>query len=109
MGQASERDKKCLATTWKQFSSYIMHHQNSPVVLPFGTGSFLIVGKKMGTHPSDLSLSTLTPLDLFFWRFVKDNVYREQVQHENLLRDRIVRTAKCITNEMFANTWQETE
>jgi hypothetical protein len=48
-----------------------------------------------------------TPLDFPPCGFVKDNVYREEVQNVNELRGRIVRTADCITNEMLANTWQK--
>jgi hypothetical protein len=46
----------------------------------------------------------LIPLDFFFWGFIKDIVYCE-VQNVNELHDRIARAADCITNEMFANTW----
>jgi hypothetical protein len=31
------------------------------------------------------------------------------MQNVNELRDRIVRAAECITNEMFSSTWPETE
>jgi hypothetical protein len=50
----------------------------------------------------------LTHLD-FFWGFVKDILCRKKVQNVNELRDRIVRAAKCVTNEMLTSMWRETE
>jgi hypothetical protein len=40
---------------------------------------------------------------------VKDIVYHKKVQNVNELRDRTVRAAECVTNEMLVSTWQETE
>jgi hypothetical protein len=50
----------------------------------------------------------LTPLDIFFWVLLNDTVNRE-VQSSDQLRDRIVRAAERVNNEMLANTWWETE
>jgi hypothetical protein len=51
----------------------------------------------------------LTLLDIFFWGFVEDIVYDEKVQNVNELRDRIVRAAECVTNEVLASKWRQTE
>jgi len=40
---------------------------------------------------------------------LKDTIYREEGPNVNELRDRISRAAECVTNEMFASTWRETE
>jgi len=63
--------------------------------------------RKRGTH----SLPPRSPdfFYYFFWRFVKGVVYHEKVQNINEIRDRIVRSAECITNEVLASTWQEAE
>jgi hypothetical protein len=63
-----------------------------------------------GTFPAPPPRSPdLTPLDFLFWGFVKDILYREEVQNMHELRDRIVRAAKCVTTEMPASTWRGTE
>jgi hypothetical protein len=36
-------------------------------------------------------------------------VYCEKGENVNEMRDRIVRAAECVTNEMLASTWRETE
>jgi hypothetical protein len=46
----------------------------------------------------------LIPLNFLFWKFVKDIADRKKAQNVNELRDRIVRAAECVTNEMLANT-----
>jgi hypothetical protein len=48
-------------------------------------------------------------LDFFLWVFVKDAAYYKKVQNMNEVCDTIVRGAECITKEILANTWQETE
>jgi hypothetical protein len=53
------------------------------------------------------SFSVFNSSEIFFWMFVKDTVYCEKVRNVNKLRDRIVKAAKCITNEMFASTYPE--
>jgi hypothetical protein len=40
---------------------------------------------------------------------VKNIVYCDKVQNGNHMHDRIVRATQHITNEMLANTWQETD
>jgi hypothetical protein len=40
---------------------------------------------------------------------VKDIIYRESMQDVIELRHRIITVAECITNEMIASTWRETE
>jgi hypothetical protein len=40
---------------------------------------------------------------------VKDIVYREKSAKLNEFRDKIIRAAECITNEMLANTWRDIE
>jgi hypothetical protein len=40
----------------------------------------------------------MTSLDVFFWGFIKGIVCPEKVQNVDELRDRIVRTAQCVTN-----------
>jgi hypothetical protein len=44
----------------------------------------------------------------FFYGFLKFVVYREKL-HLNELRDRIIRTAECVTIEMLVTTRPETE
>jgi len=69
----------CVMFLWEQFSTYMVHHPTSPFVfVPFWTGSFLIVFRKRGPIPRPHHSPGLTPLDLFFWGFMKDNVYHEQ-------------------------------
>jgi hypothetical protein len=45
----------------------------------------------------------------FFLGFVKGIVYHEKVKNLNELHDRLIRVTECVNDEMFANTWQETE
>jgi hypothetical protein len=44
-----------------------------------------------------------------FWEFVKDIAYGEKEKNAKELHHRIIRAAKCVTNEMIANIWWETE
>jgi hypothetical protein len=48
-------------------------------------------------------------MDPFFSGCVKEIVNREKMQNMKDLHDRIVRAAECVTNEMLASTWRETE
>jgi len=50
----------------------------------------------------------LTPL-IFSLKVSEDIVYYEKVQHMNELRDRIVKVAECVANEMFVTTRRQTE
>jgi len=50
-----------------------------------------------------------SPLDFFFWGFVKDIDYHEKVQNVNEVHDRIVRGADDITDKVLAVNSQETE
>jgi hypothetical protein len=45
----------------------------------------------------------LTTLD-FSLGFIKDTVYREKLKNVNMMRDRIVRAADCVTNETLVGT-----
>jgi hypothetical protein len=68
------------------------------------------LNRKGRTHFLDLSFSRFYASSfLLLGIFVKDNVYREKVQNLKELRDRTIRTAECVTNEMLANTSPETE
>jgi hypothetical protein len=94
---------------WEQFSSQMVHHLTSPAVfVPFWTGSFLIVGYEEGTHSLVPLFCRFDPFGFFFWLFVKDVAYREKVENVNELRDRTVRAAECVNNEMLTNGWQDT-
>jgi hypothetical protein len=53
--------------------------------------------------------SDLFRLILYFWGFIKGIASLQGVQNVNELRDRLVRAEECVTNEMLANTWRETE
>jgi hypothetical protein len=50
------------------------------------------------------SLSGFDFSGYFLLGFIKDNVYRAKVQSVNEMRDRIVRAAECVTNEMLVST-----
>jgi hypothetical protein len=52
-----------------------------------------------GTYSLALRCTDLTPQDFFFWGFIKDVLYRRKSK---------MRT-RCVTNEMLASTWRETE
>lgn len=58
----------------------------------------------METHSPAPSFSTFDSSG-----FVKVTVYREREQNLNELGDRIVRAAQCVTSEILASTWPETE
>jgi hypothetical protein len=51
----------------------------------------------------------LTPLDFFFWGFVKNTAYFEKVRNVNELCDRIISAAECIINETLASNWWDSE
>lgn len=51
----------------------------------------------------------LTPLDFFFWGYIKDIVYKTVVADLEDLRRRIVAACATVTPEMLRNTWQELE
>jgi hypothetical protein len=63
----------------------------------------------VGANSLALRSPGLSPLDLFFWAFVKTLYFCEKEQNINMLRDRIFRAAECVSNEMLASTWLETE
>jgi len=56
--------------------------------------------RKSGAHFLAPSFSRFDSNRFFFWVFVKDTFYREKVKNMNELRDRTVRAAGCLTNEM---------
>ncbi|KAJ4435189.1 hypothetical protein ANN_23765 [Periplaneta americana] len=51
----------------------------------------------------------LTPLDFFFWGYIKDIVYKTVVADLDDLHRRIVAACATVTPEMLRNTWQELE
>ena len=52
----------------------------------------------------------LTPLDFFFWAFVKNVVYQEDRPTTlEKLRARITNAAALVTPQMLQNTWREVE
>jgi len=74
-----------------------------------GEGVSWSVCRKRETHFLTLSFSRFGTSGVFFWGFVKDIVYCEEVQNVNELRDRIVEAAVYVTSETLANIWQETK
>jgi hypothetical protein len=78
--------------TWRKVAFSIMARKMSPVTLApsfsrLGYSGFLLLGVC----------------------FLKDIVYRGNLQNSNELRDRIVRAAECVTNEMLVSTCTDTE
>ena len=51
----------------------------------------------------------LTPLDFFFWGYMKDIVYKNVVADLEDMRRRIVAACAAVTPEMLRNTWRELE
>lgn len=51
----------------------------------------------------------LTPLDFFFWGYIKNIVYKTPVVDLDDLRRRIIAACATVTPEMLQNTWQELE
>ena len=49
----------------------------------------------------------VTPLDFFFWGFVKQKVFREPVRDINELKERITDAIQSVTPIILTNTWQE--
>ncbi|KAJ4445865.1 hypothetical protein ANN_12550 [Periplaneta americana] len=49
----------------------------------------------------------LTPLDLFFWGYVKDKVYATPVRDLRDLRERIIEATENIPEDMLQRAWQE--
>ena len=49
----------------------------------------------------------VTPLDFFFWGFVKQKVVRESVRDINELKERITGAIQSVTPIMLTNTWRE--
>jgi hypothetical protein len=62
-------------------------------------------GQIAGPPPSPV----ITPLDFFFWGYVKDFVYSTRVPDINNLRARIVEEIATITPDMLERTWTEVE
>jgi hypothetical protein len=58
------------------------------------------------THSLASASQRFTFHEFSFSGFLKDN-FIVKLQNVNELRDRIVRTAESLTNEMLANTWRE--
>jgi hypothetical protein len=61
------------------------------------------------THSLAPSFSRFVSSGLFLVGFVKYTVNHEKVKNVNELHDRIIRGPECVTSEVVANTWQETE
>ncbi|KAG8228356.1 hypothetical protein J437_LFUL006807 [Ladona fulva] len=51
----------------------------------------------------------ITPLDFFFWGFVKDRVYATKADDIPMLRCRITDAIATVTEDMLRRTWQEIE
>lgn len=51
----------------------------------------------------------LTPLDFFFWGYVKNLVYAEKIRDLQHLRERIYAAITTVTPEMLQNTWREVD
>jgi hypothetical protein len=51
----------------------------------------------------------ITPLDLFFWGYVKDRAYATRVPDLPTLRDRIRDVIASVIPDMLDRTWQEIE
>jgi len=49
------------------------------------------------------------PLDLFFWGYVKDKVFSTPVPDITNLKARITDAFVTITEDMWENTWRETD
>jgi hypothetical protein len=98
------------------FTVKMLQYLTSPVVfLSLWTGKipdrWIGIGEIIPWSPPPPSFSRFDfSAEFFFWGLsVKDTVYGEKVPNMNELRDRIVRAAECVTNEILASTWRETE
>ena len=49
----------------------------------------------------------LTPLDFFFWGYVKDRVYKTAVNDIDHLKEKIQEAVRSVTADMIAATWRE--
>ena len=49
----------------------------------------------------------IKPVDIFFWGFVKDIVYRRKVSNVHVLKARITATITSVYADMLARTWRE--
>ena len=51
----------------------------------------------------------ITPLDFFFWGYVKDQVYSTRVDSIEHLKERIRNAIRSVTVDMLHSTWREIE
>lgn len=51
----------------------------------------------------------LTPLDFFFWGYIKNIVYAEKIRDLDHLRERISSAILTVTPDMIGRTWQEVD
>ncbi|GBM09709.1 hypothetical protein AVEN_186414-1 [Araneus ventricosus] len=51
----------------------------------------------------------ITPLDFFFWGYIKDRVFATQIADDEELKARIQTTVCTITEDMLKNTLRELE
>jgi len=67
------------------FSGHMVHNLISPhVSVIFWTGIFLVIRQEKGGGAFLARRSpNLTPIDFFFWSFVKDTACREKAQSTN--------------------------
>ena len=49
----------------------------------------------------------ITPLDFFFWGYVKTQTYMSPIKDLGQLRQRIYEAVGRVTNDMLTNTWKE--
>lgn len=49
----------------------------------------------------------ITPLDFFFWGYVKERVFQEPIQDVDELKRRITTVIRTVNNEMLFNTWEQ--
>ena len=51
--------------------------------------------------------SDITPLDFFFWGFLKDRVFQEPVDELECLKERIKNVDRQVNRQLLSNTWKE--
>ena len=74
------------------------------------TSSRRFPGKKIGrggpiTWPA--RCPDVTPIDFFFWGYVKDCVFRNPLKNIEDLKDRITEVITLFNTDMLADTWVE--
>jgi hypothetical protein len=87
----------------------MVYHLTFPVaIVPFWSQSFLITDRKKRTNSLAPTFSKFDSSEYFILKVCKRRCLLWK-SAPNELRDRIVRAAECVNNEMLATTGQETE